>query len=93
MTVARHLIIHGRVQGVWYRAWAVQAARELGLTGWIRNRRDGTVEAVVQGEAAAVLKFAELARTGPPHAAVERIDARDADPEPLATFEKRPTVS
>jgi acylphosphatase len=91
MIVARHLTIHGRVQGVWYRAWTVQTARELGLAGWVRNRRDGSVEAVVQGEAEAVLKFVELARTGPPHAAVERIETRDTDPEPLATFEKRPT--
>ena len=50
MTIARHLSIHGRVQGVFSRDWAVETARELGLAGWVRNRRDGTVEAVVQGE-------------------------------------------
>lgn len=49
--VARHLMIHGRVQGVWYRAWAVETARQLGLAGWVRNRSNGCVEALVEGEA------------------------------------------
>ena len=74
MTVARHLRIHGRVQGVFYRGWAVETARGLGLTGWVRNRRDGTVEAVVQGEEAAVQRFVELARSGPPAARVEGVE-------------------
>ena len=47
MTIARHLSIHGRVQGVGYRAWVEDEADSLGLSGWVRNRRDGTVEAVV----------------------------------------------
>ena len=49
--VARHLTILGRVQGVFYRNWTVETARGLGLTGWVRNRMDGSVEALVQGEA------------------------------------------
>ena len=65
MTIARHLSIHGRVQGVFYRDWAVETARELGLAGWVRNRRDGTVEAVVQGEEASVERFITLAKDGP----------------------------
>ena len=48
----RHVIISGRVQGVWFRGWTKQQASSLGLTGWVRNRRDGTVEAIFQGDAA-----------------------------------------
>ncbi len=49
MTVARRLVIYGRVQGVFYRGWSVETARDLGLRGWVRNRSDGTVEALLQG--------------------------------------------
>ena len=59
--IARHLMIHGRVQGVWYRAWTVETARGLGLTGWVRNRTDGSVEAVIEGEDASVAQFMALA--------------------------------
>ena len=93
MIVARHLSIHGRVQGVFYRGWTVEAARSLGLVGWVRNRLDRTVEAVVQGEEAAVEQFIELARDGPPAAKVERIDAREIPPdESLAGFTQQPTA-
>ena len=91
MTVARHLVIHGRVQGVWYRGWAVETAHALGLTGWIRNRRDGTVEAVVQGDEEGVERFIALAREGPPAAKVERIDVSEEDPATLSGFEQRRT--
>jgi len=92
MTIARHLVIHGRVQGVWYRGWAVETARSLGLAGWIRNRRDGTVEAVVQGDESAVERFMALARQGPPAADVERIEASEAEPAAHAGFEQRGTL-
>ena len=82
MTIARHLRIQGRVQGVFYRGWAVEAARELGLTGWVRNRRDGTVEAVVQGEERAVERFIERAWGGPAQATVDHVDVSEADAEP-----------
>ena len=92
MTVARHLTIHGRVQGVFYRGWAVGTARALGLAGWVRNRRDGTVEAVVQGEKPAVERFIALARGGPSHAQVDRIEAREIEPEgSLGEFTQQPT--
>jgi acylphosphatase len=51
---AKHLLIHGRVQGVGYRAWTVSRAKQLGLNGWVRNRTEGTVEAVIAGENEAV---------------------------------------
>lgn len=91
MTIARRLRIHGRVQGVFYRAWAVEAARGLGLAGWVRNRRDGTVEAMVQGEERAVDRFIERAKGGPPAAKVERIEVRDAPSESFSDFEQRST--
>lgn len=93
MLVARHLSIHGRVQGVFYRGWTVETARRLGLAGWVRNRRDGTVEAVVQGAEAAVGQFVALARRGPPAARVERVETAEIDPgESLVDFTERPTA-
>ncbi len=91
-TLTRHLRIHGKVQGVWYRAWTVRTAGESGLVGWVRNCRDGTVEAVVQGNAARVQRFIALAHEGPGHAVVDRIEVTDAGPVSLTSFEKRPST-
>lgn len=90
--VARHLMILGRVQGVFYRNWTVETARGLGLTGWVRNRMDGSVEALVQGEAGAVDRFVASAQDGPPAAKVARIEATNAPVEALNDFEKKPTA-
>lgn len=90
--IARHMMIHGRVQGVWYRAWTVEMAQGLGLTGWVRNRTDGSVEAVVEGAEAMVAQFVALAQDGPTAANVARIDASDVPVTPFTTFEKRPTA-
>ena len=90
--VARRLTIFGRVQGVWYRAWAVETARGLGLTGWVRNRADGSVEALAQGPAEAVEAFIRRAHDGPPTAEVARVEVAAAPVEPRDAFEKRPTV-
>jgi acylphosphatase len=79
--LALRLRVHGRVQGVWYRAWSVEQATALGLDGWVRNRRDGTVELVLSGPAAAVREMVARCRRGPDAARVERIDeepVRDA---------------
>ena len=93
MTVARHLSIHGRVQGVFYRGWMVETARGLGLSGWVRNRRDGTVEAMVQGDEDGVERFIELARNGPSAARVERLEASDAAVEDgLSGFRQEATA-
>ena len=73
------LRITGRVQGVGYRDWAVRTARSLGLSGWVRNRSDGSVEASVSGEAGAVRGFVEACGRGPPAA---RVDGIDQQPEP-----------
>ena len=92
MTIARHLSIHGRVQGVFYRGWAVDTARQLGLAGWVRNRRDGTVEALVQGEEDAVKRFVTLAREGPAAAIVEGIDESEEEPATFSGFEQLRTL-
>jgi len=76
--VARRLVIHGRVQGVGYRDAAVQAAFEFGVAGWVRNRSDGTVEAVAQGSPAAVESFVTWCRRGPPLARVTEVTIADA---------------
>ena len=67
------LRITGRVQGVWFRGWTVDQGRELGLDGWVRNRRDGSVEAVASGPAARVDELIARCRKGPPAAMVDRV--------------------
>ena len=76
-----HVSIRGRVQGVGYRAWVAAEARRLGLAGWVRNRRDGSVEAKFAGPADAVAAMIAACREGPAAAAVTEIDLTDADPE------------
>lgn len=89
--IARHLMILGRVQGVFYRNWTTETARRLGLAGWVRNRMDGSVEAWVEGPEAAVAQFIALAHRGPPAANVARIDVENVEAKGLASFEKKPT--
>jgi acylphosphatase len=72
----RHVVIRGRVQGVGYRAWTEHEALRRGLQGWVRNRRDGSVEAVFAGAAEAVTAMIESCRRGPHGAQVEAIDER-----------------
>lgn len=86
-----HLFMHGRVQGVWYRDSMRREAASLGVSGWVRNRRDGTVEAMVQGEAAAVDALLVWVRRGPPLAQVERVEV-EAGSGSYAGFEMRETL-
>ncbi|HZM01166.1 MAG TPA: acylphosphatase [Planctomycetota bacterium] len=86
--------IEGRVQGVFYRAWTEEKARMLGLDGWVRNRRDGTVEVEVVGERDAVQACIERLRRGPPGADVARLEVEwvEAPAPPAARrFEIRST--
>jgi len=78
-TITRHLVVHGLVQGVGYRWSMVQAAQRLGVRGWVRNRRDGKVEALVAGEPDAVEALVHWARQGPAGARVEAVDVTEAD--------------
>ncbi|HEX2942233.1 MAG TPA: acylphosphatase [Rhodopila sp.] len=77
---AKRLMIAGRVQGVGFRAWMVERARTLGVSGWVRNCPDGRVEALVAGDAAAVEELSRLCRRGPRLAEVASIDEELAEP-------------
>jgi acylphosphatase len=95
MTTTRHLRISGRVQGVGYRDALRREALDCGLAGWVRNRSDGTVEAVLQGDARSVEAVMAWARRGPPAARVDRVDAQVADgdtEQPCCGFEVLPTI-
>jgi len=85
VTVHMHVVIHGRVQGVGYRAWTEVTALERGLEGWVRNCRDGSVEAVFGGSDNEVAAMIVDCRCGPPGARVETIDQREATPEEVAS--------
>lgn len=90
----KRLRIEGRVQGVGYRVSLAGQARALGLAGWVRNCRDGAVDACVQGEAASVEALIAWARRGPPAARVDRIGIEDgvATPPASAPFAILPTA-
>ena len=83
MTVIRHVIVHGRVQGVGFRAFVEGEALARGLQGWVRNRRDGSVEAVFAGEAATVAAIVEACRRGPFGARVDVLHQRDGSADEL----------
>jgi acylphosphatase len=86
------VIITGRVQGVWYRGWTVDEARERGLSGWVRNRRDGSVEALLSGPEAVVRAMIERCREGPPAARVDRVvEAPESAPAEVG-FRQLPTA-
>ena len=86
--------IHGRVQGVWYRGWTVQEASRRGLTGWVRNRRDGSVEALFHGPTEKVEAMVDLCRRGPPAARVDtlRLTPVAAPPGEENGFRQEPTL-
>jgi acylphosphatase len=88
---ARHLHISGFVQGVAYREAMRHEAERLGITGWVRNRLDGSVEAVIEGDETALAAMLEWARRGPPAARVSNVDARECEGG-YARFERRPTA-
>ena len=91
MQTTRHLRIRGRVQGVGFRMYMQREAERHSVTGWVRNRMDGSVEAIVQGDDRAVERIVEWAREGPPSARVTHIDIEDGMGN-YAHFEQRPTA-
>lgn len=78
MNLVRHVVIRGRVQGVGFRMFVEDTAERLGLEGWVRNRREGTVEAVFAGSELAVTAALEACRAGPRHGHVDMIDVQEA---------------
>ncbi len=84
--------IHGRVQGVWYRGWTVDTATAFGLDGWVRNRSDGTVEALFAGPAEVVDRMIDACRKGPPAAIVRDIALEPAKDPGSLPFEQRSTA-
>jgi len=82
--IIRRVVVCGRVQGVGFRAWVEDTAILNGLDGWVRNRRDGTVEAVFAGSASAVAAMTAACWQGPPSARVDAVDEHDAGPADLA---------
>ena len=90
--ITRHVIISGRVQGVWFRGWTKQQASSLGITGWVRNRRDGTVEAIFQGDAADIDAMLNACWQGPPAASVADIRVVDGVLSNFHNFRHLPTI-
>lgn len=84
--VRRRVIVHGRVQGVWFRGSTEDEARAAGVCGWVRNLSDGRVEAVFEGPAEAVDALVAFCRRGPRHARVERVELFEEAPEGLRGF-------
>ena len=89
MPAARKVRIYGRVQGVFFRQWALGQARSLGVKGWVRNCPDGTVEALVIGEEPTLDKMIEALGRGPSQARVEDVVVESAEPEEIEGFSVR----
>ncbi|MDR3533897.1 MAG: acylphosphatase [Rhodopila sp.] len=89
---ARRLVISGRVQGVGFRDWLLAEAAGRGLHGWVRNRRDGTVEALLHGDATALAEMLAACRAGPRHARVTDVAEYDAEPSDFSGFHRLPTT-
>ncbi len=87
--IRRRVTAHGRVQGVFFRDSVRQRARAHGVSGWVCNRSDGAVEAVLEGPPDDVDRVVRFFETGPPDAKVESVDVRDEQPEGLTGFEVR----
>lgn len=88
-TVRRRVVVHGRVQGVFFRDTARREAAHHGVSGWVRNTPEGTVEAVFEGEQDAVERLVGFAEEGPPDAHVERVETFEEEVEGLAGFQTR----
>jgi acylphosphatase len=84
--IRRRVVVHGLVQGVYFRETVRRGAETRGVRGWVRNNRDGTVEAVFEGDEAAIAALLSLCREGPRGARVDRVDVVEEEPERIAEF-------
>ena len=89
MAVRKRVVVHGDVQGVFFRDTTQRQAESAGVSGWVTNRDDGTVEAVFEGEPDAVERMVSFSREGSRGAEVERVEVSDEEPEGLSGFEVR----
>jgi acylphosphatase len=87
--IRRRVVVRGRVQGVFFRDSTRREAEAAGVAGWARNRSDGAVEAVFEGDEAAVERMVEFVRGGPGHADVDDVEVVEEDPENLDGFSVR----
>ena len=87
--IRRRVTVQGNVQGVFFRDSTRERARAHGVAGWVSNRPDGSVEAVLEGPPEAVERVLRFLESGPPRASVERVEAQDEEPEGLTGFEVR----
>ena len=85
----KRVVVHGRVQGVFFRDSTRRRAQAAGVAGWVANRPDGTVEAVLEGDADAVEALVRWLHDGPRGADVERVEVEDGEPEDLTGFDIR----
>jgi acylphosphatase len=89
LPAARRVVVTGRVQGVWFRQSCADRARSAGVVGWVRNLRDGQVEAWLEGDPDQVDAVIDWCRVGPPRATVTGVDVREEDPVGATRFEVR----
>jgi acylphosphatase len=87
--IRRRVVVHGRVQGVWFRETTRRVAERSGVAGWVRNLPDGAVEAVFEGSEEAVARLVDFARLGPPDARVDHVELEVEQPEGLTGFVTR----
>lgn len=87
--ISRRVVATGRVQGVFFRDSARERAQAHGVSGWVRNRNDGAVEAVLEGPREAVERVTRFFDTGPPHASVDHVEVEEQEPQGLDSFEVR----
>jgi acylphosphatase len=87
--IRRHVVVHGHVQGVFFRDTTRRLAQQHGVSGWVTNRWDGAVEAVLEGEEDAVERIVGFCRQGPRGAQVESVEVSEEDPEGLQGFNVR----
>lgn len=87
--IACHVRVTGLVQGVFFRAWTADQARDLGVSGWVRNASDGSVEAHFEGDKWSVQQLIDLLHRGPPSAQVDQVSVEGAEPAGATSFEVR----